>query len=60
MGSGGDPPMFDSLAEEYERHAADNAYNALYDRPAVSGSLDVSLVGACSMRDAARACTRKH
>jgi SAM-dependent methyltransferase len=34
MSSGGDPPMFDSFAEEYERHAADNAYNALYDRPA--------------------------
>ena len=35
MGSSGDLPMFDSFAEEYERHAADNAYNALYDRPAV-------------------------
>ena len=35
MGSSGDLPMFDSFAEEYELHAADNAYNALYDRPAV-------------------------
>ena len=27
--------MFDGFAEEYERHAADGAYNAWYDRPAV-------------------------
>lgn len=27
--------LFDSFATEYERHAADGAYNALYDRPAV-------------------------
>jgi 2-polyprenyl-3-methyl-5-hydroxy-6-metoxy-1,4-benzoquinol methylase len=35
MGSSGDVPFFGSFAEEYERNAADNAYNALYDRPAV-------------------------
>ncbi len=28
-------PIFDEFAEEYERHAAESAYNALYDRPAV-------------------------
>lgn len=28
-------PLFDHFAEEYERHASDGAYNALYDRPAV-------------------------
>ena len=30
-----DPPLFDRFAEEYEHHATDGAYNALYDRPAV-------------------------
>lgn len=30
-----DPPLFDQFAEAYESHAADGAYNALYDRPAV-------------------------
>lgn len=34
MSSGGDRPLFDAFAEEYERHAADGPYNALYDRPA--------------------------
>jgi SAM-dependent methyltransferase len=29
-----DPPLFDRFAETYETHAADGAYNALYDRPA--------------------------
>ncbi|MGQ0847559.1 MAG: class I SAM-dependent methyltransferase [Actinomycetota bacterium] len=29
------PLMFDGFAEEFERHAAEGAYNALYDRPAV-------------------------
>jgi ubiquinone/menaquinone biosynthesis C-methylase UbiE len=28
-------PIFDEFAEEYERHAAEGAYNAWYDRPAV-------------------------
>ena len=28
-------PLYDSIAEEYEEHAAGGAYNALYDRPAV-------------------------
>lgn len=27
--------MFDEFAEEYEGHAAESAYNAWYDRPAV-------------------------
>lgn len=35
MTPGVDPPSFDGFAEDYERHAADDAYNALYDRPAV-------------------------
>jgi SAM-dependent methyltransferase len=35
MDSGGDAPLFDPFAEEYERHASHSAYNALYDRPAV-------------------------
>jgi ubiquinone/menaquinone biosynthesis C-methylase UbiE len=35
MSPRGDPPLFDSFAEEYERHAVDSAYNAFYDRPAV-------------------------
>lgn len=30
-----DHPFFDDVAEDYEFHAAHNAYNALYDRPAV-------------------------
>lgn len=34
-GSEGDAPLFDHFAEEYELHASDGAYNALYDRPAV-------------------------
>jgi hypothetical protein len=29
MSSGGDRPLFDAFAEEYERHAADGPYNAL-------------------------------
>lgn len=29
------PPVFDDFAEDFERHAAENAYNAWYDRPAV-------------------------
>jgi SAM-dependent methyltransferase len=28
-------PLFDHFAKEYELHASDGAYNALYDRPAV-------------------------
>lgn len=32
-------PLYDSVAEEYERHAADSAHNALYDRPAVLEAL---------------------
>jgi ubiquinone/menaquinone biosynthesis C-methylase UbiE len=28
-------PIFEPFAEDYEQHAADNAYNAWYDRPAV-------------------------
>lgn len=28
-------PLYDSFAEDYERHAAASPYNALYDRPAV-------------------------
>lgn len=28
-------PIFEEFAEEYERHAVESAYNALYDRPAV-------------------------
>lgn len=35
MSPGGDLPLFDGFAEDYERHAADSAYNAFYDRPAV-------------------------
>jgi SAM-dependent methyltransferase len=35
MSLGGDPPLFDGFAGDYERHAADSAYNAFYDRPAV-------------------------
>ena len=35
MSSPGDPPLFDRSAEEYEHHAREGAYNALYDRPAV-------------------------
>ncbi len=30
-----DPAQYDSFADEYERHAAQSPYNALYDRPAV-------------------------
>jgi ubiquinone/menaquinone biosynthesis C-methylase UbiE len=34
--SSSDPdPAFDEFAEDFERHAAGSAYNALYDRPAV-------------------------
>lgn len=34
--SGSDsPPIFDEFAEDIERHAAESAYNAWYDRPAV-------------------------
>jgi SAM-dependent methyltransferase len=36
---------FDAFAEDYERHAEDSAYNALYDRPAV-----LELVGDVSGR----------
>lgn len=32
-------PRYDSFAEEYERHARDSPYNALYDRPAVLEAL---------------------
>lgn len=28
-------PVFDEFAEDFERHATESAYNALYDRPAV-------------------------
>jgi SAM-dependent methyltransferase len=35
MNSRPDHPLFDRFAEAYETHAADGAYNALYDRPAV-------------------------
>jgi SAM-dependent methyltransferase len=35
MDSTADPPRYDAFAEDYERHASDSAYNALYDRPAV-------------------------
>ena len=35
MDLGGEPPLFDPFAEEYERHATEGPYNALYDRPAV-------------------------
>lgn len=34
MSDRGDP-QYDAFAEAYEAHAADGAYNALYDRPAV-------------------------
>lgn len=32
---GDDHPVFDEVADDYGLHAARNAYNALYDRPAV-------------------------
>jgi len=35
MRSPDDPPLFDRFAEEYEQHAEEGAFNALYDRPAV-------------------------
>jgi SAM-dependent methyltransferase len=35
MDSAANPAPFDAFAEDYERHASDSAYNALYDRPAV-------------------------
>jgi hypothetical protein len=33
MDSTADPPRYDAFAEDYERHASDSAYYALYDRP---------------------------
>ncbi|MEX1007572.1 MAG: class I SAM-dependent methyltransferase [Acidimicrobiia bacterium] len=30
-----EPPLWDPIARDYERHAATGAYNAMYDRPAV-------------------------
>ncbi|MGH3449503.1 MAG: class I SAM-dependent methyltransferase, partial [Haloechinothrix sp.] len=35
MSSSDSPPIFEEFAEDFELHAAENAYNALYDRPAV-------------------------
>ncbi len=35
MSSSDPDPAFDEFAEDFERHAAGSAYNALYDRPAV-------------------------
>jgi predicted TPR repeat methyltransferase len=33
MDSGGDRPLFDDFAEEYERQASEGFHNALYERP---------------------------
>ena len=35
VSSSNSPPIFDEFAEDFERHAAESAFNAWYDRPAV-------------------------
>jgi SAM-dependent methyltransferase len=42
---------YDAMGDDYQRHAADSAYNAHYDRPAVIAAL--GSVGGCRVLDAA-------
>lgn len=39
VAAGGNTPLYESFAEDFEDHARDSAYNAYYDRPAVLGLL---------------------
>jgi hypothetical protein len=57
MTAEGERRGWDRFAADYERHAIDNAYNALYDRPAVLellGDVPDRLAGAGELRPRAR------